>query len=149
MASFDSLKTKPLLLIIISISVVAILGITVLHSYLGGRALSIMLILTALIAYFGVLIVPGGGKEGELFSESRIRLAITSSFVMVYFVYLSVVIFWKQDALPPVLALKMVETLTDLLTIVLPFYFGVTGAVEIFKDRSKSPPKKNEGNDRT
>jgi hypothetical protein len=143
MTTSKSSIIKALLIIGISIILVVIIGITIAYSFIGRQALSVMLFLTALIAYFGILIVPGGWKEGEGFSESRIRLAITSAFLVVYLAYFSTVIFWSgKEALPP-LANKMIETLTDLLSIVLPFYFGVTGAVEILKDRSKNGAQKN------
>jgi hypothetical protein len=104
----------------------------------GAQPLMVMLALVAAITYFGLLAIPGGWGVDTGFTEARIRLALASTFVMVYLVYLSTVIFWTVPEEPrQTYAKDMVGTLTDLIKIVLPFYFGASSAVEIAKSRSK------------
>ena len=122
-----------------AIALVVISGIA--SSYVifrGTQPLSVMLALVAAITYFGTLSIPGGGTKDEAITEGRIRLALASTFVIVYLVYLSTAIFWTvPGGAEQTLAGPLVETLTDLIKIVLPFYFGVSGAVEIAKSRSR------------
>jgi hypothetical protein len=138
---------RGLFFITVAIVLVVIGGIV--SSYVvfkGTQPLTVMLAVVAAVTYFGLLAMPGGWTESEGFREGRIRLALASTFVMVYLVYLATVIFWTDEPASGnegtrqvwLFAETMVGTLTDMIKIVLPFYFGVSGAVEIAKSRAKA-----------
>ena len=94
---------------------------------------SFMLVAVALTTYFGFLMLPSGFAEKTGFTESRIRLSIASTLVLTYLVYFCTVIFWASPGPngTPKYDEKILTTLTDLLKIVLPFYFGATAVSEI------------------
>lgn len=99
-----------------------------------------MLAVVGIVTFFGFLRLPMGGAPG--FSDGKMRSALTGALVMTYLVYFSSTIWTAGHPSQADRANELLETLTGLLAIVLPFYFGVTGAVEIAKGRSA--PSKDE-----
>jgi hypothetical protein len=95
--------------------------------------------------------LPGGFAEKTGFSESRIRLAITSTLFITYIVYWGTIIFWSKEGLENSYNQKLFETLTDLLGLVLPFYFGATAAVQVAEviQRGSKTTKENEAKEDT
>ena len=107
-------------------------------AFIHPMSFSILLVLVTLTTYFGFLMLPGGYREESGFTESRIRLAIASTLTLTYLVYFCTVVFFSKDAAAadrfnP----ELLGTLTDLLKIVLPFYFGAAAATEIFTKRTE------------
>lgn len=112
------------------------------YSFLGWRALNAMLGLGAIASFFGILALPGGWSEGRGFTEARVRLALTSTLVMLYVLYFSTAIFWfgTPESEPSPLGETLFTTLSNLLMVVVPFYFGTTAATEIARTRSRAAP---------
>ena len=106
--------------------------------------LSLMIIVVALVTYFGFLMLPSGFKESSGFTESRIRLAIASTLLITYLVYWGTIIFWTKGAKDDSIDMEIFKTLTEFLKIVLPFYFGATAVTEVMQ-RTKN--KGNKGQD--
>lgn len=75
---------------------------------------SLMIVSVGLITYFGFFMLPGGFAEKSGFSESRIRLAITSTLFITYIVYWGTIIVWSKEGLQNSYNQKLFETLTDL-----------------------------------
>ena len=98
----------------------------------GWYSLSLTMVVTMLVTLFGVLALPGGLSDDGSYREQRIRFAIAATLVAVYFVLFSNAVLWgNSDQING----KMMDTLTQLMTIVLPFYFGTSGLVEWGKMR--------------
>jgi len=99
----------------------------------GWVALTVTLVVAMLITLFGVLALPEGRDDKGVLREERVRLAIAVTLLVVYFVLFSnAVLFGNNDAN---INGEMMDTLTQLMTIVLPFYFGTSGLVEWAKRR--------------
>ena len=99
-------------------------------------ALSMMLALVGLISFYGILTLPSEEGQANGVSDSRMRFALTAALVLTYLVYFSIAV-WRSEAGKP-LPDELLKTLTNLIMIILPFYFGVTGAVEIARARGSS-----------
>ena len=95
--------------------------------------LPLMLIVVGLATFFGTLALPGGTEPDGTVRERRIRFCIAATLVVIYIVYFGTTAFWKEEV--SALEKEMISTLTTLLSIVLPFYFGASAAVEIAKRR--------------
>lgn len=94
----------------------------------GWVVLTVTLILSTIVCLFGVLALPGGRDDKGVFLEARVRLSIAVTLLVVYFVLFSnAVLFGSGDTN---INKDMMTTLTQLMTIVLPFYFGTSGLVE-------------------
>ena len=106
----------------------------------GWVALTVTLALGMIVTLFGLLALPGGRSKEGVFREERVRLAIAATLLVVYFTLFSnAVLFGQEDKN---INQQMMETLTQLMTIVLPFYFGTSGLVEWAKG-NKGGGKKN------
>lgn len=105
-------------------------------------ALPLMLILVGVVTFFGILMLPDGTDSNTSLSEARVRLCITATLLMVYIVYLGSVVFWRSERMTD-FEKQMVSTLTTLLAVVLPFYFGSSAAVDIVKRRAESHTKES------
>lgn len=108
--------------------------------------LGVTLVLIAFINFFGFLGLPGAVGRGGEFRESRIRLGIAASLLLVYLTYFGTIVFLAAPQ-NPTQEEKLLATLTSLLSIVIPFYFGASAAVEIGsrlkKDNSEPHGKGN------
>ncbi len=133
---------KSLLIISAAIIIVVVAGILATRFFDHSSFLSLMLVLVALITFFGLLISPGAVDQNGTVHESRIRLAIASTLIMFYLVFFSKTVFFRDtNAISP-LADKMLETLTTMLTIVLPFYFGASAVAGYVKREGKEEQSK-------
>jgi hypothetical protein len=93
--------------------------------------LGVILVLIALVTLFGFLGLPGAvGDNGE-FRESRIRLAVTASLLVMYLAYFGIVVFLATTGSGSTSEERLLPTLTSLLSVVIPFYFGASAAAEI------------------
>jgi len=61
------------------------------------------------------------------------RAAITSSFIIVYFIVLSLVLFGEQSIIQNVPREKILEHFTSIIIVIIGFYFGSKGAIELYK----------------
>jgi uncharacterized membrane protein len=122
--------------VIVPLSILAVIGgyFLALKSHM---AFSILLVLVTLTTYFGFLMLPGGFREETGFTESRIRLAIASTLTLTYLIYFCTVIFFSKGTAEEKFNQELLGTLTDLLKIVLPFYFGAAAVSEIVQKRSE------------
>lgn len=94
--------------------------------------LVLTLISAAVLTLFGTLAVPGQDGSSS-FSEQRIRLAVLMAVLVLYLVFFGMVIFVTAEGQTNQ---KMVETLTNLMMVVLPFYFGASAVAQIVKKTS-------------
>ncbi len=112
---------------------------------------AIMLIGASIITFFGLLGLPGGITTNGTLVEAKIRFAITGSLVIVYLVYFGSVVYLHKDAQNEddltigSFASTMIPTLSNLLMVVVSFYFGSTAAIEIANTVSKNGGKVQNG----
>lgn len=99
----------------------------------GWYMLSLTLAVTGVTTLFGILALPGGLSEDGSYREQRIRFAIAATLLVVYFVLFSNAVLWGAESKD--VNKEMMGTLTQLMSIVLPFYFGTSGLVEWGKIR--------------
>ena len=130
----------PLLLITILLDVIIIGGYKLHIETQSKMWFSLLLALVALITYFGLLSLPGGFSKEKGFSESRIRFAITSTLTITYLVYFSTVMF-SADTDNSVNT-NLLATLTNLLGVVIAFYFGSTAVSDYLAKKSNEDNKK-------
>lgn len=97
--------------------------------------LSVTLILSTIICLFGVLALPGGRNDQGGFTEARIRLSVAATLMVAYFVLFSTAVFFGRGDTS--INGEMMNTLTQLMAIVLPFYFGTSGLVEWAKRKER------------
>lgn len=116
-------------------------GIT--ENIVAGRALidttfgySVMTISVALLTFFGLLDLPGGRDADGEFTSQRLRLCITVTLVVLFITYFGTTGYWDEHEVAADFPKLMMQTLGGMLSVVIPFYFGTTAAVEIFKDRN-------------
>ena len=137
-------------LVVALVVVVFLFATFVLWEYDGGarwgwNILALTLVVTMVTTLFGVLALPGGLEKDGSFREQRIRFAIATTLVVVYFVLFSNAVFWPPD--DEFIDDDMLNTLTQLMYIVLPFYFGTSGLVEygkIKQARNNANSKEND-----
>jgi hypothetical protein len=97
----------------------------------GVPALVVMLALVGLITFFGFLSLPIDGQPVNRLTDSAVRTALTAALVMTYLVYFSTAVWLSEgEGVDAARANDLLSTLTSMIMVVLPFYFGVTGAVE-------------------
>jgi hypothetical protein len=97
----------------------------------GVPALVVMLALVSLITFFGFLSLPVDGQPVNRLTDSALRIALTAALVMTYLVYFSTAVWLSEgEGVDAARADDLLSTLTSMIMVVLPFYFGVTGAVE-------------------
>ena len=94
-------------------------------------ALPLMLIAVGIVTFFGILVLPSDKDWPP--GEARIRLSVTATLLMVYVTYFGTVVFWQERISE--LEKEMVSTLTTMLAVVLPFYFGSSVALDIASKR--------------
>lgn len=94
----------------------------------GWMILSITLVLSSIACFFGLLALPGGRNDQGGFKEERIRLSVAGTLMVAYLVLFSTAIFFGNR--DQSINLTMMDTLTQLMMVVLPFYFGTSGLVE-------------------
>ena len=105
--------------------------------------LGLTLVLIAFITFFGLLCLPGAVGGGGEFRESRIRLGIAGSLLLVYLAYFGTVVFLANPTVANE-SRELLPTLTSLLSVVIPFYFGASAAVEIGSRLKKDRPETRE-----
>ena len=102
----------------------------------GWLGLTVTLLLSMVATLFGILALSGARNDDGTFREARIRFAIAATLLVVYFVLFSNAVLWGTS--DKSINDSMMATLTQLMTIVLPFYFGTSGIVEWAKIKQKS-----------
>jgi hypothetical protein len=103
----------------------------------------IMLIGAAFITFFGFLRMPGSTDSQDNFSESRIRLAVCATVLVVYLVYFGSAVYLNPTVAPDgreirTYASELFPTLTNLLGVTIAFYFGSSAAVSIAKRKTRA-----------
>lgn len=112
----------------------------------GVPALAVMLALVGLITFFGFLSLPTDGSQVSGLSDSGMRFALTAALVMTYIVYFAAAV-WRSGTGQAEMSKDLLSTLTNMIMVVLPFYFGVTGAVEIAKVRAAATKSSQESHE--
>jgi hypothetical protein len=97
------------------------------HAEMG---LVLTIISAGVLTLFGTLALPGAQDEDGSYREQRIRFSIAITFLVVYLVFFGMAVFWDTGT-----NAKMVETLTNLMMVVMPFYFGASAAAQIAKKK--------------
>lgn len=121
------------LLLILTVNVgVLVVGLALAYwVFKHDIVLGVILVLIALVTLFGFLGLPGAvGGNGE-FRESRVRLAVTASLLVTYLAYFGIVVFLATKDGGSTSEERLLPTLTSLLSVVIPFYFGASAAAEI------------------
>jgi hypothetical protein len=96
-------------------------------------ALVLTQILAALLTLFGTLALAGGQDETGSFREERIRFSIAISVLVLYLVFFGMAVFWDTGT-----NRAMVETLTNLMMVVIPFYFGASAVAQASSKKSRT-----------
>lgn len=125
--------------------ILLIVGVCLPLSYLlldHTLLLSCMLIFVGAVTFFGILMLPGSCSSEGVFDERRVRLAITASLFLMYISYFGTAVFWKDDSMGE-FEKELFGSVTNLLAIILPFYFGSSVLSEYLKNRDPDPLKKN------
>lgn len=90
-----------------------------------------------IIAFFGMLMITSYHQEHHpkhvKGHKGVMRTAITSSFICVYFIVLSLVLFGEQSIIQNVPREKILEHFTSIIIVIIGFYFGSKGAIELYK----------------
>ena len=89
-------------------------------------ALVLTVISAAAVTVFGTLALPGAQDETGSFREPRIRFSIAMTVLVVYLVFFGMAVYWDSGANK-----DMVASLTTLVMVVIPFYFGASAAAQI------------------
>lgn len=129
---------RPLLLTMFANAAVVAGGVGLAYWLDHEIIFGLVLILVALITFFAFLMAPGSFEKRGQFNESRIRLAITATLLLVYLVYLGIQIF--LSGAPTEFHRQMFPSLTTLLSVTIPFYFGASVAAEIGTAQSTEKP---------
>jgi hypothetical protein len=101
-----------------------------------GIFLSVALVATAVITFFGFLLY--GVAQGQGMDEGVLRTAITVSVVTVYLILVGLVAFFPEQTPGgqlPEITNTMLTSFTAIVGIVVPFYFGATAYVQVQRDR--------------
>ena len=103
--------------------------------------MAVAMTVSGILTLFGTLSLPGAQNTDGSFKEQRIRLSITMSILVIYFIWWSFALQWStaDEPLNP-----MFETLTDLLKIIIPFYFGASAFAQWAEAQNGSQKKTNE-----
>ena len=90
-----------------------------------------------IIAFFGMLMITSYHQEHHpkhvKGPKGVMRAAIASSFIIVYFIVLSLVLFGEQSIIQNVPREKILEHFTSIIIVIIGFYFGSKGAIELYK----------------
>lgn len=150
---------KPLVRLSLLLSAIVVIGLIVTFGFLFNLddcdaegncrwnffnvGLMVTFVLAGFVTFFGILALPGGKNPDGTFREQRVRFTITASLLICYLVLLTTSVFWRDDQFN----VTMVDTLTNLMMIVLPFYFGSSAAVEwATKNKKIDSMPETEGN---
>jgi hypothetical protein len=129
----------------IGFALVAILGLAYplgfwWHNANSTRAVAVFAI--GVVSFLGMLSLGHQGSRFRRFESSEVRVAVTTSFVMVYFAILGIFLFSTNRVSD--FGQTMVENLSGLFGVVVGFYFASAAVVEYGKSRSGSTTDKPE-----
>ena len=105
-----------------------------------------------IITFFGMLMISSYHSEHHPHhikgSKGVMRRGIISSFVVVYFIVLSLVLFETEGVEKTSAAEKILENFTSIIIVLIGFYFGSKGAIELYKQvRGNNSDSESESND--
>lgn len=120
--------------LLVVLIIVIILGFY-LSKVVDNTILGVMIAIVAIITFFGIFMLPGRSEESTI-KNSRIRFAIAASLVVVYLIYVGIVIFMPGSLTG--VAKELFPTITTLLAVVVPFYFGAEVVVKVDEARRKA-----------
>jgi hypothetical protein len=95
---------------------------------------SLILIISAIIALFGTLSIDGAQNPDGTYREQRIRLSIATTMLIVYLMYFGMAIMWRGEQPGQ----GVLTTFTDLMMVVIPFYFASSAVVEYSGKKNKA-----------
>lgn len=93
--------------------------------------IALILIISAIFTFFGTMSIDGAQNSDGSFREQRIRFSIAASILVTYLIYFGMAIMWGDDPGGS----KVFGTFTDLMMVVIPFYFASSAAVEWSKNK--------------
>src|SRR5205809_6528503 len=111
----------------IAINVIAVAAMTIMNS---NAPLGLAAGLTALVAAIGMLMLAREPDGAWRLSESAMRTAIASAFIAEYIALVSMVAFSKESGDLPDVGKTHVTNFTQLVAVVIAFYFGAAAYVE-------------------
>jgi len=114
---------------LVATAAVNVIGVAAL-STIGAPALGLAVGMTAMIAFVGMLMLAREPNGSWRLSESAMRTAIASAFIAEYIALLSMVAFSKAGGELSQVGEKLVTSFTNLVGVVVAFYFGASAYVE-------------------
>lgn len=87
----------------------------------------------AVIIFFGCLIIAAINKPEDVFNKDYIRLALTATIIIEFFIYFGAVVFMKTEVKS--VSDDLVETLIIVVGAVIAFYFGTETITRIYRIR--------------
>ena len=100
-----------------------------------GMTMAVTMSIAGILTLFGTIAVPGSQNPDGSFKEQRIRLSITMSILVIYFIWWSFSLQWTNSDEP---LNPMFGTLTDLIKIIIPFYFGASAFAQWSENQSSN-----------
>jgi hypothetical protein len=116
-----------MLIATVAINVVAVAAMRMMSS---NAPLGLAAGLTAMIAFVGMLMLSREPDGSWRLSESAMRTAIASAFIAEYVALVSMVAFSKESGDLPAVGQTLVTNFTQLVGVVIAFYFGASAYVE-------------------
>lgn len=137
-------NVKTLLWIAFLIIIVLVFGLV--GAYHGFKVfLSGMVVIVAIITFFGFLILGLSKEKNKQLNEKNMRLAITASIIITYLVIVGITIFFGDNAGEmPEIASTTFSSFSSIIGVVVAFYFGGSVYSEI---QAKKLEKKNYQNE--
>lgn len=111
----------------VAVNIIAVAAMRIMNS---NAPLGLAAGLTAMIAFVGMLILAQEPTGPWRLSESAMRTAIASAFIAEYVALVSMVAFSKEGGELPAVGQTLVTNFTQLVGVVIAFYFGASAYVE-------------------
>jgi hypothetical protein len=128
----NSITTVKTLLWIASLILIVLVGGLVGAYFVSKAFFSGMVVIIALITFFGFLILGSSKEQHEELTEKNMRLAVAASIVITYMVIVGTTIFFGEHiGKMPDLASTALTSFTSIVGVVVAFYFGGSVYTEI------------------
>ena len=94
--------------------------------------ISIAIVISAIVSFFGLLYLGSLDQEAWKFTDRSMRTAIAGAIVIEYLALVGIVAFFTKgpEELPPI-SKKIITSFTAIVAVVIAFYFGSTTYIEV------------------